>query len=123
MLRANAIKYATAFTTPSSLRGLALSAELSDHSRSSAKRTRHKCKSQRSEVYHLPGIPYYDQTKPEEIFCSEARLRQQDIGERLSGNRVCFGGGAEQASRTHSARQSISDSKLPISPQRSSILR
>lgn len=23
-------------------------------------------------IYHLPGMPYYDQTRPEEIFCSEA---------------------------------------------------
>jgi endonuclease YncB( thermonuclease family) len=23
-------------------------------------------------IYHVPGMPYYDQTRPEEIFCSEA---------------------------------------------------
>lgn len=23
-------------------------------------------------IYHLPGMPYYDQTRPEEIFCSES---------------------------------------------------
>lgn len=23
-------------------------------------------------IYHLPGMPYYEQTKPEEIFCTEA---------------------------------------------------
>lgn len=24
-------------------------------------------------IYHLPGMPYYDETRPEEIFCSEAK--------------------------------------------------
>lgn len=24
-------------------------------------------------IYHLPGMPYYDATRPEEIFCSEAQ--------------------------------------------------
>jgi hypothetical protein len=23
-------------------------------------------------IYHVPGMPYYDQTRPEEIFCTEA---------------------------------------------------
>jgi hypothetical protein len=26
-------------------------------------------------IYHVPGMPYYDQTRPEEIFCSEADAR------------------------------------------------
>jgi hypothetical protein len=26
-------------------------------------------------IYHVPGMPYYDQTRPEEIFCSEANAR------------------------------------------------
>jgi hypothetical protein len=26
-------------------------------------------------IYHMPGMPYYDQTRPEEIFCSEADAR------------------------------------------------
>ena len=26
-------------------------------------------------IYHLPGMQYYDQTRPEEIFCSEADAR------------------------------------------------
>jgi endonuclease YncB( thermonuclease family) len=26
-------------------------------------------------IYHLPGMPYYDQTRPEEIFCSEAEAQ------------------------------------------------
>ncbi|MXP44843.1 thermonuclease family protein [Altererythrobacter sediminis] len=26
-------------------------------------------------IYHLPGMPYYDVTRPEEIFCSEAEAR------------------------------------------------
>jgi endonuclease YncB( thermonuclease family) len=26
-------------------------------------------------IYHLPGMPYYDQTRPEEIFCTEAEAR------------------------------------------------
>ena len=30
-------------------------------------------RSRRGEwIYHLPGMPYYEQTRPEEIFCSEA---------------------------------------------------
>ncbi|PEQ10763.1 hypothetical protein B2G71_20890 [Novosphingobium sp. PC22D] len=24
-------------------------------------------------IYHLPGMPYYDQTRPEELFCTEAQ--------------------------------------------------
>lgn len=24
-------------------------------------------------IYHLPGMPYYDATRPEEIFCTEAQ--------------------------------------------------
>ena len=27
-------------------------------------------------IYHVPGMPYYDQTRPEEIFCSEADAQQ-----------------------------------------------
>ena len=27
-------------------------------------------------IYHVPGMPYYDQTRPEEIFCTEAEARQ-----------------------------------------------
>lgn len=27
-------------------------------------------------IYHIPGMPYYDQTRPEEIFCSEAEARR-----------------------------------------------
>ncbi|MGB7407271.1 MAG: thermonuclease family protein [Pontixanthobacter sp.] len=27
-------------------------------------------------IYHLPGMPYYDVTRPEEIFCSEAAARE-----------------------------------------------
>ena len=23
-------------------------------------------------IYHVPGMPYYDRTRPEEIFCTEA---------------------------------------------------
>jgi hypothetical protein len=26
-------------------------------------------------IYHVPGMPYYDQTRPEEIFCTEALAR------------------------------------------------
>jgi endonuclease YncB( thermonuclease family) len=26
-------------------------------------------------IYHVPGMPYYEQTRPEEIFCSEADAR------------------------------------------------
>lgn len=26
-------------------------------------------------IYHLPGMPYYDQTRPEEIFCTEAQAQ------------------------------------------------
>jgi len=26
-------------------------------------------------IYHVPGMPYYDQTRPEEIFCSEAEAQ------------------------------------------------
>jgi hypothetical protein len=26
-------------------------------------------------VYHLPGMPYYEQTHAEEMFCSEAQAR------------------------------------------------
>lgn len=26
-------------------------------------------------IYHLPGMPYYDVTRPEEIFCTEAQAR------------------------------------------------
>jgi endonuclease YncB( thermonuclease family) len=26
-------------------------------------------------IYHLPGMPYYDQTRPEQIFCTEAEAR------------------------------------------------
>jgi len=26
-------------------------------------------------IYHLPGMPYYDQTKPEELFCTEAEAQ------------------------------------------------
>ena len=26
-------------------------------------------------IYHLPGMPYYDVTRPEEIFCSEAQAQ------------------------------------------------
>ncbi len=26
-------------------------------------------------IYHLPGMPYYDQTRPEEMFCTEAEAR------------------------------------------------
>lgn len=26
-------------------------------------------------IYHVPGMPFYDQTRPEEIFCSEAEAR------------------------------------------------
>lgn len=26
-------------------------------------------------IYHMPGMPYYDRTRPEEIFCSEAQAR------------------------------------------------
>ena len=27
-------------------------------------------------IYHVPGMPYYDQTRPEEIFCTEAEALQ-----------------------------------------------
>lgn len=26
-------------------------------------------------IYHMPGMPYYDQTRPEEIFCTEAEAQ------------------------------------------------
>ena len=26
-------------------------------------------------IYHLPGMPYYEQTRPEEIFCTEAQAQ------------------------------------------------
>jgi endonuclease YncB( thermonuclease family) len=26
-------------------------------------------------IYHLPGMPYYDQTRPEEIFCTESEAQ------------------------------------------------
>ena len=26
-------------------------------------------------IYHLPGMPYYDQTRPGEIFCTEAEAQ------------------------------------------------
>lgn len=26
-------------------------------------------------IYHVPGMPYYDQTQPEEIFCSERQAQ------------------------------------------------
>ncbi|MXO89743.1 thermonuclease family protein [Pontixanthobacter aquaemixtae] len=27
-------------------------------------------------IYHLPGRPYYDQTRPEELFCTESQARR-----------------------------------------------
>lgn len=27
-------------------------------------------------IYHMPGAPYYDQTRPEELFCTETQARQ-----------------------------------------------
>lgn len=27
-------------------------------------------------IYHIPGMPYYEQTRPEELFCSEAEAQQ-----------------------------------------------
>ncbi|MEP2235103.1 MAG: thermonuclease family protein [Alteripontixanthobacter sp.] len=34
-------------------------------------------RSRRGEwIYHLPGRPYYDQTRPEELFCTEAEARR-----------------------------------------------
>jgi endonuclease YncB( thermonuclease family) len=27
-------------------------------------------------IYHMPGRPYYDQTRPEELFCTEAEARR-----------------------------------------------
>ena len=33
-------------------------------------------RSRRGEwIYHVPGMPYYEQTRPEELFCSEADAR------------------------------------------------
>ena len=33
-------------------------------------------RSRRGEwIYHVPGMPYYDQTRPEEIFCTEVEAR------------------------------------------------
>jgi hypothetical protein len=33
-------------------------------------------RSRRGEwIYHLPGMPYYDQTRAEDIFCSEAQAQ------------------------------------------------
>ena len=33
-------------------------------------------RSRRGEwIYHMPGMPYYDQTRPEEIFCTEAEAQ------------------------------------------------
>ena len=33
-------------------------------------------RSRRGEwIYHLPGMPYYEQTRPEEIFCTEAQAQ------------------------------------------------
>ena len=33
-------------------------------------------RSRRGEwIYHLPGMPYYDRTRPEEVFCTEAEAR------------------------------------------------
>ena len=33
-------------------------------------------RSRRGEwIYHLPGMPYYEQTRPEELFCTEAQAR------------------------------------------------
>ena len=33
-------------------------------------------RSRRGEwIYHLPGMPYYEETRPEEIFCSEAEAQ------------------------------------------------
>jgi hypothetical protein len=26
-------------------------------------------------IYHVPGMPYYDRTRPEEVFCTEAEAR------------------------------------------------
>lgn len=26
-------------------------------------------------IYHLPGMPYYEATRPEELFCSEAEAQ------------------------------------------------
>ena len=26
-------------------------------------------------IYHLPGMPYYDQTRAEEMFCTEAQAQ------------------------------------------------
>ena len=26
-------------------------------------------------IYHVPGMPYYDQTRAEEVFCTEAEAR------------------------------------------------
>jgi hypothetical protein len=26
-------------------------------------------------IYHVPGMPYYDRTRPEEIFCTQAEAR------------------------------------------------
>ena len=44
-----------------------------------AKRARCDIKGNRSWrgewIYHLPGMPYYDATRPEEIFCSEAEAQ------------------------------------------------
>jgi hypothetical protein len=26
-------------------------------------------------IHHVPGMPYYDRTRPEEVFCTEAEAR------------------------------------------------
>lgn len=76
------------FETPSSYRVAQLPAlesspppQVKARSLKSASRAPTGCaikgnRSRRGEwIYHLPGMPYYNQTRPEEMFCSEAEAR------------------------------------------------
>ena len=78
--------WAGTFETPSSVRAEGRSyrsAKRPAPSRSSAapQRAAGSCvikgnKSRRGEwIYHVPGMPYYEQTQAEEMFCSEAEAR------------------------------------------------
>ena len=78
--------WAGTFTMPSDVRANARSrgaGNRTDQSRPSAalQRLVTRCvikgnHSRRGEwIYHLPGMPYYEQTRPEAMFCSEAEAR------------------------------------------------
>lgn len=88
-LRAKADKrgiWAGTFTMPSSVRALERNKGPATHptrsgQRAAAKPAGSRCmikgnQSRRGEwIYHMPGMPYYEQTRPEQTFCSEAEAQ------------------------------------------------